>query len=154
MAEQNSIRCIQLPLADRQLLLPNTVVAEVIGYAPPSQKGTDWLDGLLSWRGVMVPIISIEKMCQHNYVEPGSRTRIAIIYNLFNEDAMPYVGIILQDIPRGYLAEEDRMLQFVEDSDCEYLHGQLDAMAQGLMVPDLDAIMTAVKQKVSGGFQL
>jgi len=149
VAETNSIRCIQLPLVDWQLLLPNPVVAEIISYSRPEQAGEGWLNGLLSWRGVMVPVISVEEMCQRNPVEPGARSRIAILYNLSGDRSLPYVGIILQDIPRAYLAEEDRMQAVAISSECEFLFGRADMMMEQLMIPDLDAIMAAVKQKVS-----
>ena len=148
MAEQNSIRCIQLPLVDWQLLLPNSVVAEIIGYSKPEQHGAGWYDGLLSWRGAFVPIVSIEGMCQRQQPETGSRTRIAIIYNLSGDEDLPYVGIILQDIPRAYLAEADRMQDFSATPECEYLLGRADLMIDQLMIPDLDAIMLAVKQRL------
>ena len=149
MAETNSIRCIQLPLVDWQLLLPNSVVAEIISYTRPEQSGESWLDGMLGWRGVNVPVVSVEAMCQRNMVEPGPRSRIAIIYNISGDKKLPYVGIILQDIPRAYLAEEDRMQGVSGSSDCEFIIGPADMMVEQLMIPDIDAIMAAVKQKIS-----
>ncbi len=148
MAEQESIRCIQLPLLNMQLLLPNAVVAEIISYVRPEQSGADWLDGVMIWRGVSVPVISVEKMCQQDHVEPGVRSRIAVVYNLLNDDDMPYVGIILQDIPRAYLAEEDRMPAQIIAAGCEFLHGQADVMNNELMIPDLDAMMQATREKL------
>ncbi len=148
MAEQDSIRCIQLPLMNFQLLLPNAVVAEIISYVRPDQAGDDWLDGVMIWRGVSVPVVSVEKMCQQEHIEPGVRSRIAVIYNLHNDDDMPYLGIIMQDIPRAYLAEEDRMPAQMIDSNCEFLQGRADVMNSDLMIPALDAIMDATRQKV------
>lgn len=149
MAEQNSIRCIQLPLVDWQLILPNAAVAEIIAYSNPDQPGEDWLDGLLNWRGAVIPIISVEKMCQRDSVEPGARTRIAIIYNLSGDKKLPYAGIILQDIPRAYLAEEDRMQSVISNSDCQFILGRADIMLEQLMIPDLDAMMSAIKQRLN-----
>ncbi len=148
MAEENSIRCIQLPLAEWQLILPNAAVAEIIAYSQPEQAGEGWLDGMLSWRGTLVPIISVEKMCQKDAIETGARTRIAIIYNISGDTDLPYIGIILQDIPRAYLAEEDRMQSVTSSSDCEFLFGRADIMLDQLMIPDLDAMMAAVKKKI------
>lgn len=148
MAEQDSIRCIQLPLLNFQLLLPNSVVAEIISYVRPEQAGDDWLDGVMIWRGVSVPVVSVEKMCQQEHVEPGVRSRIAVIYNLHNDDEMPYLGIIMQDIPRAYLAEEERMPAQTFDADCAFLHGRADVMNSELMIPDLDAISEATRKKL------
>ncbi len=143
MAEIDSIRCMQLPIEDAQLLLPNSAVAEIIGYMQPeaqNQEG-DWFVGFISWRGVMVPVISIEKLCQRSYSEPGPRSRIAIIYNPDGEDNLPYLGIILKDIPRAYLAEKDRLIETVVEVDCPYLASRADALLEELIVPNLDAII-------------
>ncbi len=149
MAEQESIRCIQLPLLNRFLLLPNSVVAEIISYVRPERAGSDWLDGIMIWRGVSVPVISVEKMCQQSHTEPGVRSRIAVIYNLDKDDDLPYLGIILQDIPRAYLAEQDRMPAQTFDSDCRYLYGRADVMNSELVIPDLDAITQSTREKLN-----
>lgn len=150
MADEASIRCMQLPLLDMQILIPNTAVAEIIGYFEPEQKeeGADWYYGKISWRGVMVPLISLEKMCQSKSVDPGPRSRIAIIYDLNGDDNMPYFGIILQDIPRAYLAEKERLIESNMEQDCQYLSTLVDAMLDNLFIPDLDAIIISIKQRL------
>jgi len=150
MPDQKSLRCIQLPLVDLQLLLPNSVVAEIIAYSRPELPGNDWYDGLLAWRGISVPVISVEGMCQRVEREPGVRSRIAIIYNLSRDDEMPYIGIILQDIPRAYLAEEERMPALPVSAECEFLISRADMMLEQLVIPDLEAIMAAVKKRLRG----
>ncbi len=150
MAENSSIRCMQLPLMGMYLLLPNSAVAEIIGYTEPEvgYEGSDWYNGEISWRGAMVPVISVEKMCQNVTIEPGPRSRIAIVYNLTGDQSMPYFGIILQDIPRAYLAEEERLIQSNVAVDCKYLVTQADAIIGQLFIPDLDAILISLKQKI------
>lgn len=149
MPDQKTIRCIQLPLVGWQLILPNAAVAEIIGYSKPEQAGEGWYKGLLNWRGALVPVISVEEMCQKSIPETGARTRIAILYNLMKDEKLPYIGIILQDIPRAYLAEEDRMQSLTSSTECEYLYGRADMLLEPLMIPNLDAIMVAVKQKIN-----
>lgn len=150
MAELESIRCMQLPLVNLQLLIPNSAVAEIIGYAQPSEKfaGSGWYDGLISWRGVLVPVVCLEQMCQQESREPGPRSRIAIVYNPSGDDDLPYIGLILQDIPRAYLAERDRMQEAVGNPNCDYLLGHADKMMEQLVLPNMDAIMVAVKQRL------
>ena len=71
MAESESIRCMQMPLNNWQLLLPNSAVAEIIGYTTPesANQGSGWYDGKISWRGVLVPVVSLEKMCELDAAE-------------------------------------------------------------------------------------
>lgn len=149
MAEIESIRCMQLPLHNHHLLMPNSAVAEIIGYTSPeaAHQGSGWYDGKISWRGVLVPVVSVEKMCELETAESGHRTRIAIIYNPNGDESLPYLGLILQDIPRAYLAEPERLQSMQATADCDYLMGQADAMFEHLYIPNLFAIIDAVKQR-------
>lgn len=148
MAESTSIRCMQLPLLNMQLLLPNSAVAEIIGYTLPdgSEEKSGWFHGFLEWRGAMVPVISVEQLCEMEIVEPGARTRVAIIYNPSKDDHLPYIGLILQDIPRAYLAEEERLAGVVDSPQCKYLLSRVDVMIDQLSIPNLDAMADALKQ--------
>lgn len=154
MADMTAIRCMQLPLLQMQLLLPNSAVAEIIGYSAPevnpevNNDNSGWYHGVIPWRGVMVPVVSVEHMCQMESEEPGARTRIAVIYNPRKDDDLPYLGIIMQDIPRAYLAEEDRLSGAVINPDCKYLLTRVDVMIEQLSIPNLDAIADALKQQL------
>lgn len=151
MAEAVTIRCMQLPLLNLQLLVPNSAVAEIIGYAQPDDEyvGQGWYDGKISWRGVLVPVVSLELMCGKDSVEPGPRSRIAIVYNPKGDEDLPYIGLILQDIPRAYLAEEDRLMDAVDELDCEFLLSRADIMIDQLVIPNLDALVDAVRLKIN-----
>ncbi len=148
MVEQEPIRCMQLPLDGLQILVPNAAVAEIIGYAEPEHPGDKpGLRGDIHWRGVMVPVISVEELCGLPQAEPGPRSRIAIIYQPDGDKQLPYLGIILRDIPRGYLADEGRMQLLLDGHDCPYLLGRADPMLDHLMIPDLDALFEVVREQ-------
>ncbi|MEW8260599.1 MAG: chemotaxis protein CheW, partial [Candidatus Thiodiazotropha taylori] len=53
------VRSVLIPLHERQILLPNATVAEVMGYQQPEYAGDElpeWFLGHLAWRGVMIPV--------------------------------------------------------------------------------------------------
>ena len=152
MAEDQAIRCMQLPLHGLQLLVPNSAVAEIIGYVAeqPAASNQSWLDGLITWRGVSIPVVSFELLCALEAVEAGARSRIAVLYNpLESRDQLPYFGVILQDIPRGYLAEKERMLATFDSSGCDYLAGHADPLLDNLQVPDLAALAETLAQQLA-----
>src|SRR5690606_11369984 len=57
-----SLTCLAIPLADRTLLIPNVVVAELIPYrAPqPSAGMPAWFLGQINWRDLRLPLLSFE----------------------------------------------------------------------------------------------
>jgi chemosensory pili system protein ChpC len=143
-----SIRCMQLPLVGMQMLLPNAAVAEIIGYdrAAIANATNPPVMGRIPWRGVLVPVVSIEALCQQQVQEPGNRSRIAIVYHPDGDEAIPYLGILLQDIPRAYLAESPRLEGKGEVVECPYLSFRIEEMVDDYYVPDIDAIFEAVRQ--------
>ena len=47
-----SIRCMILPLASINLVVPNSAVAEIISYAEPKKlvDSSDWFGGVVLWK--------------------------------------------------------------------------------------------------------
>ena len=60
-----SVRCMLLPLTSLNLLVPNSAVSEIIGYSTPRplDNCSDWFAGVVLWRGVYVPVVAVEQLC-------------------------------------------------------------------------------------------
>ena len=128
-----------LPLTSLNLLIPNSAVAEIIGYSVPRRLSdtSEWFPGVVLWRGVYVPVVEVEKLCHLGAAEVGPRTRIAIVYNPEKDPEMPYLGIHMQDIPRAYLAEADSMeAAMTHAKACPHLDlGGEIVVAEGMDMP-------------------
>ena len=147
--QSTSVRCMLLPLKSLNLLLPNSAVAEIIGYSTPRElDGTsDWFAGVVLWRGVYIPVVAVEQMCGLDTAEVRPRARIAIIYNPEKDPELPYLGIHIQDIPRAYLAEADSMISGGDEGLGEFLITRVDDEELARVIPDLDRIIAALKQE-------
>lgn len=142
-----SVRCMLLPLNSLNLLVPNSAVAEIIGYSLPRElpKTSDWFSGVVLWRGVYVPVVAVEQMCGIDIAQAGPRARIAIIYNPEPDPDMPYLGIHMQDIPRAYLADADTMESGNDDGLSPYLLSRVDDEQHERVIPDFDRIINDLK---------
>ena len=142
-----SVRCMLLPLISLNLLVPNSAVAEIIGYSRPQALAdcSDWFAGVVLWRGVYVPVVAVEQMCGVASAGTGPRARIAIIYNPEKDPDLPYLGIHMQDIPRAYLADPDSTESGSSDGLSDYLLTRVDAEEQARVIPDLDKIIADLK---------
>jgi len=99
----HEMRGVLLPVGRRFLLLPNSAVAEVIGYREPEIDGPapEWWLGWIEWRGLRVPVVSYEQVIGHQEELRGSqRARIAILSTLNGNSSLPYVGIYTLGISR------------------------------------------------------
>ena len=145
--ETESIRCMLLPLSSINLLIPNAAVAEIIGYSTPRALPdcSEWFPGVALWRGVYVPVVSVEEMCSLDPAKVSPRSRIAIIYNPLKDAELPYVGIHIQDIPRAYLAEAEKMESGSDEGLSQYLLSTVDEDHLARVIPDLDSIIADLK---------
>ncbi|MFT5218041.1 MAG: chemosensory pili system protein ChpC [Planctomycetota bacterium] len=148
MSENNgSVRCMLLPLTSISLLIPNSAVAEIIGFSTPRKISatSDWFSGAVLWRGVYIPVVSVEQMCGLGVAGVGPRARIAIIYNPEKDADLPYLGIHMQDIPRAYLADSNTIESTDDAPISEYLLCQIDEDQLVRAIPDLDKIIVDLK---------
>ena len=146
-----TVRCMLLPVSSINLLIPNSAVAEIIGYSTPRPLtgSSDWFTGVALWRGVYVPVVAVEEMCEIESALVGPRARIAILYNPSKDAELPYLGIQIQDIPRAYLAETAKMETGTDDDLSQYLLSRVDEDQFARFIPDLEAIIAALKNEYS-----
>lgn len=144
-----SVRCMLLPLKSLNLLIPNSAVAEIIGYSQPRElpDTSDWFGGVVLWRGVYVPVVAVEQMCNIDTAAVGPRARIAIIYNPEPDPELPYLGIHMQDIPRAYLAEAESMESGTDDDLSPYLLSRVDDDQYARFIPEFDRIISDLKNE-------
>ena len=142
-----SVRCMLLPLNSLNLLVPNSAVAEIIGYSTPRElpNTSGWFPGVVLWRGVYVPVVAVEQMCNVDVAQVGPRARIAIVYNPEPDPDLPYLGIHMQDIPRAYLAEAETMESGSDDGLSPYLLSRVDDDQLARVIPDFDRIISDLK---------
>ncbi len=140
----NDVRSVLIPLADRQLLLPNAVVAEVLGYQSPVpvEDVPDWFLGHIVWRGIMIPVISFEGMLGKEAVTPGHRGRIAIMNALNHHPRYAHFGLVVQAIPSLVRVSVDNVMPVPsqDESGEGVIRQAVELDMSPAFIPDLDGI--------------
>lgn len=144
MAENpESIRSLMLPIEDHNLLIPGTVVAEVVGHAPPErgEDGPEWLLGQVTWRGQRVPCIAFEALGGGAPPAAGARARTVVLKAVGGRQGMPYVALRTRGIPRLVNVERDG-LEPLDDEASPSIGVSQAVLAHGepALIPDLDTI--------------
>lgn len=135
----DSLTGLVIPLADRSLLLPNVVVAELIPYrAPPAVSGQPaWFLGEVSWRDLRLPLLSFEAACGAPVVV-GENARIAVLNALGGRPQVKFIALLVQGIPRS-----QRITAELPRADVELAPLELAAVKVEdgvLRIPDLEAL--------------
>ncbi len=96
-----TIRSFTLPLNNMTLLVPSTVIAEVLDYreVEPTGHMPDWLLGMLSWRGRNVPVVCFEKMLGQEQPERKSGTRYVVCNTLNGSTRIPFIAMQIEGMP-------------------------------------------------------
>lgn len=102
-----SLTGLLLQLADRTLLLPNVVVAEMIAYrAPQVTPGMPaWFLGQIAWRDLSLPLLSFEA-ASDGAPQVCSGARVAVLNALGGRPQVKFLALLVQGIPRSLKVDE------------------------------------------------
>lgn len=108
-----SLQCVLIPVNDRQLLLPNVSIAEVVDYdnTETSANTPDWLVGFLDWRGLKLPVLSYDAANGAQMTVPGDNRGRIIILNTIGpgRQSSPFMALVTQGIPSQTRLEEEQL---------------------------------------------
>jgi chemosensory pili system protein ChpC len=137
------VRCLTLPLHGMTLMLPNTVVAEVVDYREPEKAGQmpEWMLGMLPWRGRSVPLVAFEKLLGQEQAMRSEETRFIVCNTLGGNGRIPFIAMQVEGIP--HLVQVDNsMLEM--DNDIEQAEPAVQAylrlQGESVIVPNIDVI--------------
>lgn len=137
------VRSALIPLPEGYLLLPNAVVAEVIGYREPVNQGDapDWLLGRIDWREKPLPVVSYERMIGRGVDEVGHRARIIVVYGLGGEGSdLPYYGILAQTIPRLSQVSEENIEEHPDAEENAVIAAHVLVDGEEAWIPNVDRL--------------
>lgn len=109
----NEIRAVLIPIEeDRKLLLPNAMVAEVLGMRSIDEiaSDTDWILGTVSWRGWDIPLIDFAILTGADVdANVDSSYNMAVLKSINRPEDMPYFAVLSRGIPKLQLVSRGDM---------------------------------------------
>ncbi len=109
----NEIRAVLIPIEEnRKLLLPNAMVAEVLGMRSINslEQEEKWILGTVSWRGWDIPLIDFAVLTgaedEHSI---DSSYNLAVLKSINHAQTMPYFAVLSRGIPKLQLISRGDM---------------------------------------------
>jgi len=151
---RDSIRCLLLPLAGYNLLLPSVSIAEVLREATirPEPDTPEWMAGTVEWRSVLLPLLSFEVLAGESCSEPAGRSRVAVFHALSRERSLDFYGILIQDIPHIVQARESGLTLLHSREEDKVVLSRVEIEGQLAVIPDLE-LMEKHAGSFSAGFK-
>lgn len=127
MSDPSELACVVARLFDRQLLLPNVTVAEVVRMQRirPVKTTPDWHLGMLPWRGRILPVLSAERILADSdaRVPPLAANCAMLVMNRTrNMKGLEFYALLVRGLPR---------MLWVAPEDIETVDGPLDSGEAG-----------------------
>ncbi len=141
-----TVRCLFIPTADSNLLVPNAAIAEITSNVDPHplkgrKKVPEWILGTFEWREQVVPLISIEAINGGDIPPPTINTRVAVIKAHKKMTKMPYMAIMSQKIPKLVTIHEESIEPLGEDQELKKTEiAHVLASGEPAVIPNLDEV--------------
>lgn len=140
-SEDAPLRGLLAPMGRCNLLVPGSLVVEVLAYSVPEPiAGPAWLLGELAWQGQSWPCIDLECMATGTPASGGPRRRLLVLKRVQAAREGEFLVVLVQGSPRLALVRQENL-----ESDPDGLHGTGIAAAVQLdggraVIPDFVAI--------------
>jgi len=140
----NSLSVVLTSIHGVQLLLPSAAVAEIIEYQATQSSEDDqptWYLGQLAWRGLQIPLVSLEGMNHDAFFTQSRGLKIVVVHSLLSNSKLPHWAFVVMETPRMMRIERERLHSSEESTDdnrIAAMWAQLDETQ--VLLPDLQVI--------------
>lgn len=148
------VRCLLIPLAEYNLLIPNVVVSEILNYVEPdlitqteATATPEWLLGNISWRGDVLHLISSELLSGALLPLPKITQCIAVLRLPQLEGQFSCVALLSQRLPR-LITVTPQAIQLANSSPpAPCLAGLwVQVNDEFALIPDLDSLQNQLNK--------
>lgn len=155
--KKRKLHCMLIPAESETLLLPTSVIAEVVDYEPPEpmESAPPWLLGQAEWDNRQVPVFSFTSLINGtDREEVPPRSKILVLKSLSDSAKMPYLGLLLGDLPRPVTVEEGGLVETGDEKKSLGVYSRIRLGEQDAIIPDIDRLTHLVTHATFGALPI
>ena len=148
MAEDTqSIKCVILTLRKENVLVPNTLVAEIISVKDVEEKENvpGWFLGSMKWRGADVPLLSFEAAGGDDSARVNLNTQAVVLYGVGKGDDVkenPYLALVMSGVPHvSHFSREQIKIDNEASGDHPMVAQKVRINGASVSILDVDAMV-------------
>jgi len=150
MAEDAEIRSLLAPMPGAGVLLPGSMVAEVVnlGEPEPFHEGPDWLLGEVRWNGWQIPVVNFALLAgtsRDDAVPSGAR--VLVVKTLSMAASVLHIGLVIEGLPR-LTNVTPANIEEAEGDTPEGVFSHVSVEDKPAVIPDLDALALSIERAV------
>ncbi|MBT8048040.1 MAG: chemotaxis protein CheW [Xanthomonadales bacterium] len=151
------IHCMLIPADMETLILPITAMVEVIDFSVPQamEGAPPWLLGQIDWESRQVPVFSFGALINGSDAgEVSERSKIMILKSLSDSARLPYLGLLLADLPRPTTIKESTLVETGDEKKSLGVFSRVTIEDQQAIIPDLDRLTHLVTHATFGALPI
>lgn len=135
------------------LLLPTSAIAAVIEFVTPTPLSStpQWFLGQIEWENRQIPVFSYAALIDGR--ETGNispKCRIMIVKSLSDSARMPYLGILISDIPKLISVQLEKLVHTGNEKKALGAFSHVTVNDEAAVIPDLDRLTHLVTHAAYG----
>jgi len=151
------LHCMLVPTDPEVLLLPTSVMSEVVDYRDisPIEAAPPWLMGQVQWENRQVPVFSFSGLINGKEVQaPGPRAKVMILKSLAETGRVPYLGLLLGDLPRPVKVREEDLQETGDEKKAMGVFSRVRIGEDDAIIPDIDRLTHLVTHATYGALPI
>jgi chemosensory pili system protein ChpC len=154
MEASPNLRCLLIAVQGGQIILPNSLVVEVLPFASPLriESAPQWVVGAMLWRNLTTPLVSLGRLIFRVAPDADLNSRIIIVNTLGADSQLPHFGLLGTSAPRPLNLQRQEINLDPDVPASELSRPGILSWAryqdQQVIIPDLDAIETVLQPLV------
>jgi chemosensory pili system protein ChpC len=151
------LHCMVIPTHGETLLLPTSVMEEVLEYQEPApmESAPPWLLGQVDWENRQVPVFSFTALINGTEVdEVPPNSKIMILKSLTESGRVPYLGMLLGDLPHPMQVKETDLYETGDEKKSLGVFSRVSFEEKEAIIPDLDRLTHLVTHATFGALPI
>ncbi len=135
------VRCLIVPSDPGFLVIPSAAVAEIVPLVLNEDTAKGNMLGLMTWRGVQVPVYSMEVLAGLSIPVFGKRSKAFVFFPWKGMDKNTFFAIATLYDPRPKLLSSDDIKASDDDQpESAFIRASFRYDGEPALIPDLQAI--------------
>jgi len=151
------LHCMLVPTDPEILLLPTSVMSEVVDYRDisPIEAAPPWLMGQVQWENRQVPVFSFSGLINGKEVPaPGPRAKVMILKSLAETGRVPFLGLLLGDLPRPVKVRDEDLQETGDEKKAMGVFSRIRIGEDDAIIPDIDRLTHLVTHATYGALPI